>query len=858
MKNKYSIFKIIIFVYIFFINITYSIANDLIIDAEVVDIKDKGNVIAATGSIKISDGQKLEINGKEAIYNKINQFLEVEGEVVFFDKIKNFKAFSDKIVFDRNKNIVSSFGNTIIRQLDKNNIKTIFEIKGNNSLLNIEKELFEINNNVIFKDFDNSFLILSEEIIYDRANQFIKSLGKTNIEYKNDFFISTNDISFNQKNKEFISKNETKVNDKFQNNFELSSFNFNLEKKIFKSENIKLIDSEKNILKLSKAYFDISKNELIGSDYILTFNKGSFGNFENDPRMSGRYINTNKSETKMKKSSFTTCKSFKGKCPAWSLSADEITHKREQKRIEYKNAWLEIYDVPVAYFPYFFHPDPTVERQSGFLFPQFLNSSNLGFSTQIPYYYAIDHDRDMTISPRIYTNDNLFLQTEYRQTFKNSNLITDFSYNKKNNSDYHLFTSLKRDFEESFYEMKIETVSDNDYLKRYQIKSPLIENYSTLNSLISYEKNTDDYSFASSVNVINNLTKEGSDQYEYVIPNYEFSKENSLNGKIFETLNFSSKGNYRKFNTNVDEAEIINSFIFSSSEQNQLGNIETDYSILLKNVNTYGDLSTAYKEQEDYKILGTAIYNLNYPLIKETENGKKFLTPLASLRFSPASGLNLRNENKLIQFEDLFILDRIDNKTVEAGESLTLGLEFKNLNQLDNENLNLGLAMNFRRNEDNDLPLSSSLGQKTSDLIGYSGINVTENLSFNYNFSIEQNLSETNYSLITAKYTGNKLKTSFEYLEKSNFVGDESYLTNITEIELNKSNSIAFETTKNIDKNLTNYYNLIYQYKNDCLQASIVYNKQFYQDNSINSDQNIFFKISFIPFGEVGTENIND
>ena len=109
-----------------------------------------------------------------------------------------------------------------------------------------------------------------------------------------------------------------------------------------------------------------------------------------------------------------------------------------------------------------------------------------------------------------------------------------------------MFTSLKRDFEE-FYEMKIETVSDNDYLKRYQIKSPLIENYSTLNSLISYEKNTDDYSFASSVNVINNLTKEGADKYEYVIPNYEFSKENSLNGKIFETLNFSSKGNYRKF-----------------------------------------------------------------------------------------------------------------------------------------------------------------------------------------------------------------------------------------------------------------------------------------------------------------------
>ena len=95
-------------------------------------------------------------------------------------------------------------------------------------------------------------------------------------------------------------------------------------------------------------------------------------------------------------------------------------------------------------------------------------------------------------------------------------------------------------------------------------------------------------------------------------------------------------------------------------------------------------------------------------------------------------------------------------------------------------------------------------------------------------------------------------------MEKSNFIGDESYLKNSTELQLNKSNSIAFETTKNVDKNLTDYYNIIYQYKNDCLRASIVYNKQFYQNESINSDKNIFFKISFIPFGEIGTQNTNE
>ena len=33
-------------------------------------------------------------------------------------------------------------------------------------------------------------------------------------------------------------------------------------------------------------------------------------------------------------------------------------------------------------------------------------------------------------------------------------------------------------------------------------------------------------------------------------------------------------------------------------------------------------------------------------------------------------------------------------------------------------------------------------------------------------------------------------------MEKSNFIGDESYFKNLTEINLNKSNSLAFETTK--------------------------------------------------------------
>ena len=37
-------------------------------------------------------------------------------------------------------------------------------------------------------------------------------------------------------------------------------------------------------------------------------------------------------------------------------------------------------------------------------------------------------DKDMTIAPKFYANENMIIFNEYRQTFANSNLIVDTSY----------------------------------------------------------------------------------------------------------------------------------------------------------------------------------------------------------------------------------------------------------------------------------------------------------------------------------------------------------------------------------------------------------------------------------------------
>ena len=75
-------------------------------------------------------------------------------------------------------------------------------------------------------------------------------------------------------------------------------------------------------------------------------------------------------------------------------------------------------------------------------------------------------------------------------------------------------------------------------------------------------------------------------------------------------------------------------------------------------------------------------------------------------------------------------------------------------------------------------------------------------------------------------------------------------------LNLNDSNSIQFSTRENQSSNLTEYYKLMYEYKNDCLAASIEYNKDYYDDRDIKPTENIFFKLTIIPFGQSSSPNL--
>ena len=90
--------------------------------------------------------------------------------------------------------------------------------------------------------------------------------------------------------------------------------------------------------------------------------------------------------------------------------------------------------------------------------------------------------------------------------------------------------------------------------------------------------------------------------------------------------------------------------------------------------------------------------------------------------------------------------------------------------------------------------------------------------------------------------------TSFNYLEENGILGNSNIISNTTKLDFNKNNSMSISTRRNREINLTEYYDLVYEYKNDCLIADIKYRKDYYNSADIKPKEELFFSITIVPF----------
>jgi len=608
-------------------------------------------------------------------------------------------------------------------------------------------------------DSINQLTLSAPKISFDKNNEIITTDQKTIILVNNQYTINSKNIIFNRKKMEVTSENKTKITDNLDNIFYLDTFRYWVTKSLLKGNNIKLLTGTKDEFLFNDAMINLNTNEIAGKDITVNFSNATVGSSDNQPRLKGNTIYSNTETTNISKGVFTTCKKRDG-CPPWLISAENVSHDKTKKTINYKNAWLKVYDIPVLYFPKFFHPDPTVKRQSGFLMPKLATSNNLGSSFTLPYYNVISDNKDLTFSPRFYTNNKYLLQSEYRTVTKKTKHIIDASFlyghdtgvvGDDKNTRSHFFSKSSFNlglsgFDTSSFNLDLQKVTNPDYLKSYKLSSPLITSETSLNSILNFKANKENLSIETSLEIYEDLSiVKPSDRYNFIYPNVNilktFNTEENLNGN----LSLATSGHQRQFDTNSEETVLINNLLFESNPRIQKNGLNSNYSFLFKNVNSNAKKSTYYRNSRSNKFLTTFLLNSSYPLKKERENFNSFLTPKISMRYSPSPTKNISSDDQRLNLNNIFSLERVDaNDSMEGGQSLTIGNEYIRTNKQNQEQLSINLATIFRDKANVDLPVKSTMNKTQSDIVGNIKISPNNFLKFDYDFSLDNNLDTIN------------------------------------------------------------------------------------------------------------------
>ncbi len=737
--------------------------------------------------------------------------------------------------------------------IEKKTKSTIFE-------KNVSAE--DSNNNIFKTDYAEYFKDL----------KLLKSKGETTLLTAEGYFVSGKNMTFDNINNIIKSSDPATIKDLDNNNIYLEQFEYSTKNNLFKSiGKIQFKDKNNNSYNFSQIYIDEKKREVIGSDIKAFLNQKSFKfNEKNKPRVFANTVKIDDKETEFTKSVFTLCDyREKDKCPPWSLQASAMKHDKENKTIYYDNAVIKIYDIPIFYTPKLSHPDPTVDRRSGFLPPAFSDSKNLGSGLQIPYFIALDDDKDVTLTSKIFADEHPLFLGEYRQAFKKSDLILDFGYTqgykntsntKSSGSKSHFFSKFIKDFSgkndsKNNLEITFQETSHDKYLKLYKIKSNLVSpEIDTLEKSLRFFHEEDNLFLGLEASLYETLKEDYNDKYEYILPDIVLDK-NLLASDEYGNFDLRSNFKVHNYDTNKYNKFFVNDLDWKYRNIN-FSNINSKFIGKLKNVNYETKNTPIFKEETTSEFFGALGYLLDIDFVKSTENkAKHFLKPKALFRYAPG---NMREEDNKTRLNprNIFSLDRLNSyNNFESGLSATLGFDYTI--QDYNKELNFSIGQVINEKENKNMPASSSLDQQFSDVVAHTDLKINENLELNYNFALDQNYQQFNYNELNTKILLNPVNLNFSYVQEKEHIGDQEYFKTNIELIKNKNALFSAETKRNLVTDSAEYYNLSYEYLNDCLKAGIVYRREFYNDSELEPENSLMFKITLTPFGNINSPSFN-
>ena len=587
--------------------------------------------------------------------------------------------------------------------------------------------------------------------------------------------------------------------------------------------------------------------------------------------------------TEFRKAVYSPCKLCEkdpSRAPIWQVKAFNVTHDQISRDVVYKDAFLEFYGVPVMYTPYLSHPDPTVERRTGFLIPTYGSDTDLGQIVSTPYYIDIAPNMDATLTPTFTTDEGIVGSAELRHRLNNTAYKLDGSltYASKDSNDGdttrgHIRGDLLHEFDRTWRGgAEVFLSTDDTYLRRYDI--------------------------ASTDTLENRLYVEGFRGRSYAAANaYYFQGLRAADDPgntpiVFPKLDYHYVGEPRRFGGywSVDAGFLAltrtdgtDSRRLSGITQWELPHTTRHGEVyrIFASLQTDAYLASDVVDSDDpnrilsgfsYRVFPQAGIDWRWPLARKTGPYTQIVEPIVGVILAP-DGKNtdrIPNEDSVsFEFDDtnLFSQNRFGGiDRVEGGPRINYGLS-SGVFGLGGGFSSFFIGQSFRLDESDDFGADSGLNEHFSDIVGRVRVRPVRYIDALYRFRLDKDDFAARRNEVTASMGVPLFRLDVNYLaiDQQNLIDSQDPQDDFRdreEITFGFTSEITgrWKLGANSRRDLTSgggslRHDMFLSYEDDCFEFRADYSRTFTRDRDVAPSDTILFRIVLKTLGEVQTSS---
>ncbi len=597
-------------------------------------------------------------------------------------------------------------------------------------------------------------------------------------------------------------------------------------------------------------------------------------------------------KTVMKDAFYTpceTCKDNPEEDPLWQIRASEVEHDKENKTISYRNARFEVKGLPVAYMPYFAHPDGTVKRKSGFLTPTAGYKSDLGAFVEGRYYWDIAPDQDATIGLMVMSRETPMINGEWRKRWQDARLelFGSTTYSERTSDRAGVEFTEDREWRGNFKAdglwdinnewrsgIRLDLASDDQYLRQYDIDSEDV-----LENEIYVERFSGrNYAVASALAFQDvRIEEERVDDQPYILPEVyaNFIGEPSgvplVGGRWdanFTTLGLAREGNGQ---------DVMRGSASLGWKRRLVSDLGLVADLDTRAIGLVYDVSDRNGSDNDPAIDGRSSeargfgyfdIKTSYPMAKPLQTAQITLEPIVSLTAAPniSDDSDIPNEDSQdIQIDTLNIFEPNRFPGLDGFEDqthVTYGLR-TGIYSYAGSHADVFIGQSYRFDDDeNPFGQGSGLNEQSSDFVGQVTANYQNDYRLDYRFQLDNDQLSSQRHEVEAgmKYKNLQLSTSYLYakaLEGTDIDETREQITNSASYNINEEWRVFGAARQDLGEDPGLREALLgVDYTGQCISLSVTGQRTLTDDSSGDSGTELFLRIGFKNLGEFKTSGL--